>query len=117
MNARVYCAEYIVLCERVGVCPKTVVCGDPPCVQFWFSPLITHARNGPQKTNTQIEYPNSTQKKTEAANPDGPVGPKIMQKLEETNPKGSHAAQNTETLEETNPSGPRGLPTNRRKQT
>ena len=46
--------KYIILCERVGVCPKTVVFGDARCVQFAFRPLNKGSDDTP-KTHTRIE--------------------------------------------------------------
>ena len=43
--------KYFVLCERVGVCPKTVRPGDFRCVQFVFS-LLKYARGEHTQTNT-----------------------------------------------------------------
>ena len=46
---------YIILCERVGVCPKTVGSGAARCVQFAFRPLNKAPGDTP-KTHTRIEH-------------------------------------------------------------
>ena len=45
--------KYIILCERVGVCPKIVISGDSRWVQFAFRPLNKGSDDTP-KTHTRI---------------------------------------------------------------
>ena len=47
--------KYIILCERVGVCPKTVICGGLRWVQFAFRPLNKGSDDTP-KTYRRIEH-------------------------------------------------------------
>ena len=65
----------------------------------------THKRIAHKHTHTHT--PKDTTKKR--GNPNGPRGPKDMQKQEETNPNGSRGPKDTQKQEETNPNVPRRL--------